>query len=470
MLRLDKNDPLDRMILQELRGEPVPFDVWLEALEELDEDPDLEQILQERNLNAADVLREAEACQEAFDALLRQCGLSKDCLFELCRELYLRACQNPSPELLNIYETILCAPGFLLAKNAEPVSDEDREDEEEEMILQYLTFCQDRDELRKTLAQRKELSQRFSEAIKIRNPRPADCDVERRYEVVKCFTDLFSLPDKGDGGILLENLAAYMQIAAACPALKAIEPLFLFRLLTRHQSRMCTVSDLNVKLDSLWKPDKQQIERDNGKNFKQYRLNLRLFIELCKLYQKDKAVDLTLCWYGLDQITVLGDFYREHISLGWIYADEENEFCFPPIVEELVEESVFSCSGYELRENVLVEDGDVTFKELSKFQETLQPLISRTLEEISDYMNGHVLELALRFSKADAGETRNMCRKILEQSEIKYQPSSVHETALFLAAINNGLFQCLDGVAEYLLAQTGHALLGEPVEILEWPE
>ena len=31
MLRLDKNDPLDRMILQELGGKPVPFDTWLDA-------------------------------------------------------------------------------------------------------------------------------------------------------------------------------------------------------------------------------------------------------------------------------------------------------------------------------------------------------------------------------------------------------------------------------------------------------
>ena len=40
MLRLDKNDPLDRMILQELRGEPVLFDTWLDAMDELDEEPE----------------------------------------------------------------------------------------------------------------------------------------------------------------------------------------------------------------------------------------------------------------------------------------------------------------------------------------------------------------------------------------------------------------------------------------------
>ena len=61
MLRLDKNNPLDRMILQELGGEPVPFDTWLDAMDELDEEPDCSQILQERGLRMEDVLQEAEA-------------------------------------------------------------------------------------------------------------------------------------------------------------------------------------------------------------------------------------------------------------------------------------------------------------------------------------------------------------------------------------------------------------------------
>lgn len=56
MLRLDKNDPLDRMILQELGGKPVPFDTWLDAMDELDEEPDCSQILQERGLHMEDVL------------------------------------------------------------------------------------------------------------------------------------------------------------------------------------------------------------------------------------------------------------------------------------------------------------------------------------------------------------------------------------------------------------------------------
>lgn len=160
----------------------------------------------------------------------------------------------------------------------------------------------------------------------MRNPRPVDCGQERSYAIVKCFMAIFDLPEKGRSDILLGNLSNYIQVAASSQMLKSIEPLLLFRLLTKHQSRMCSVPDLNVNLSSLWKRDKQQTDRDNGRNFKQYIRNLRLFRDLCQLYQNDEAVDLLLCWYGIDQVTVLGEFYREHVSAGWESADSESEY------------------------------------------------------------------------------------------------------------------------------------------------
>ena len=40
MLKLDRNDPLDRMLLKELSGNPVLFDEWLDAMDELADEPD----------------------------------------------------------------------------------------------------------------------------------------------------------------------------------------------------------------------------------------------------------------------------------------------------------------------------------------------------------------------------------------------------------------------------------------------
>lgn len=47
MWKLDENDPLDRALLKELRGEAIDFLEWENLLEELEEEPDAETRLQE---------------------------------------------------------------------------------------------------------------------------------------------------------------------------------------------------------------------------------------------------------------------------------------------------------------------------------------------------------------------------------------------------------------------------------------
>ena len=467
MLKLYQNDPLDRMILRELEGEPVLFDTWLDAMDELADEPDCTQILQERDKCAEDVLSEVKHCRADFRVRLSGQSLPLDDRFALCAALFSKAKEAPSPELLRIYCEVLSDPGFLLGPELDP----DDSGDKEQAILQYLSFCQERDQLLEILTLREELSERFSEATKeIRNPHPANCDTKLGYEIAKRFTALLERPDRGSGVILLDNLSNYMQIAASSPGLKSIEPLFLFRLLTKHQSRMCTVPDLDVGLSALWKRDDQQIDRNNGRNFKQYGRNLRLFRDLCRLYRDDKAVNLPLCWYGLDQVTVLGEFYREHISTGWEYADRDSKCPFIPTVEEVVEDALFSCfpDGYE--DNAVMMDSNITPKELDQFQQSEGTPIFGALDKISDYMNARTADLAIRMAHAAPEEVKTLCREILERSGIKYRLKSPHETELFLAAINGGLMDCQDWLAGYLLAQAGHALLGEPTEISEWPE
>lgn len=471
MLRLDKNDPVDRMILQELNGGPILFDTWLDAMDELAEEPDCAQILQERGQCAEEVLLEAQRCRADFLARMSKQDLPLDNRFVLCTALFSKAKKEPTSELLQIYCEVLSDPSFLLNPEHASTDFEDKSYYEEQVILQYLSFCRERDQLLETLALRKRLSAKFSDATKeIRNPHPANCDTNLSYEIVKCFTERFELPNKGSGDILLGNLANYMQIAASTPDLKSIEPLLLFRLLTKHQSRMCTVPDLNVSLSALWKRDDQQIDRNNGRNFKQYGRNLRLFKNLCQLYQNDEAVDFPLCWYGLDQVTVLGEFYREHISAGWEYVDSESKYSFIPTVEEAVEDALFSCFPNAYEDNIVLMDSNITPKELDQFRQSEEATIWRALDKISGYMNARTADLAVQMAHTTPEEVKALCRDILERSGIRYRPKSPHETELFLAVINGGLIDCQDWLAGYLLAQAGHTLLGEPTEISEWTE
>lgn len=451
MLRLDRNNPLDSMILKELSCTPVPFDEWLDAMEDLEDEPDCVEILQERGLQWDDVLRDAEAYRAGFRDRLEAKDLPHGDRFALCRLLAEQAQAGPSLELLHIYCEILCAPDFLLGMDGD----------EEQTILQYLSFLEEYDMLLKALLQRGELAEKFRSVKKQkRSPRPTDCDTERKYEIFQFFAELYDMPKKGDGRILLDNLTTYMQIAAASPELKSVKPLLLFRLLTRRQSYMCCTPDLAVDLSALWKPDKNKIDADNGRNFKQYRTNLQLFLSLCQIYERDSQVDIPLCWYGLDQVTVLGDFYRNEVSKGWEYADSELPFI--PTAEELVEDGMFSCFENGQGDNAMLNDSGLPLKNLLRFQYSADPATIASLERISDYMNSHAVELTEAFLYADLPEVRSLCRTILERSSIRHRISG-HDLPLYLASINDGLMELQDYFASQYLIQAGHALTDTPL-------
>ena len=87
MLRLDPNDPADRLLLKELHGEVVSFNEWLNAMEDLEDEPDCTQILLERGLRREDVLRDAKTYREDFHSRLSGRGLPADDRFALCRLL-----------------------------------------------------------------------------------------------------------------------------------------------------------------------------------------------------------------------------------------------------------------------------------------------------------------------------------------------------------------------------------------------
>lgn len=465
MLCLDRNDPLDRMIAQELEGQPVPFDIWLDAMDELAKEPDCEQLMQEKGLDREDMLRSAEAYKADFRRRLLDSGFPVYDRFELCRLLSEQAQSEPSEELLRIYCEILCDPGLLLDHEPEITDAEDRTDYEEQIIWQYFDLLTEQNKLLHTIKQRKELAGKFDKITKEnRSPKPVDCDTMRSYEILQCFLGLFDMPQKGSESILLDNLSHYIQVAGASSALKSVEPLFLFRLLTRRQSYMCSQPNFEAKLPPLWRRDNNKIDENNGRNFKQYRLNLHLFCGLCHIYRRDEAVDFPLCWYGLEQVTVLKAFYWDHIATDWRYADSEDDFPFIPSIEELVEDSLFSCFENGYGDNVLFMDSGLTYRELERFQCSSNPLIYHTLEILSDYMNCHATELAERFSQSCPSQIKSLCQDILERASIEklYQPKSAHGLALLLASINQGLMDLQDYFAGQYLLQAGHALSSMP--------
>lgn len=462
MLRLDRNDPLDRMIIQELNGDPVLFDQWLDAMDELEEEPECAEILEEKGLRREDVLREARAYRAGFRARLAARGLPVGDRFLLCQLLSEQAQAEPSMELLRIYAEILSDPGLLLDEEPQAEDEEDRLLCEDQMILQYLSLQEDRDQLLQTLTQRGELAGKFNEVKKQKSsPRPVDCDTSRKDEILQCFLSMFTLPVRGKAEILLDNLSHYMQIAAASPVLKSVEPLLLFILLTVRRCYMCAQANLNVDISRLWVRRNGKVDEDNGKNFRTYRKNLNFFEALTRIYEKDGGVDLPLCWYGLDQLTVLGEFYRYEVLCGLEFTDVPT-LPFPPPIEELVDDALFSCFENGAGDNLLFVESGLDIKELTNFQYSEHPVIFNGLERISDYIAAHAEPLAERFLSAGPEDVKALCGEILEKSKIRGKVSG-QDLPLYLAAINSDLMELQDFFAGQHLIQAGCALTDRPL-------
>lgn len=467
MPRLDRNDPIDRMLIQALNGEPLLFDQVLEFMDDLAEEPDCAEILQEKGLRREDVLGEAKAYRADLRARLSARGLPVDDRFTLCRLLSEQAKAEPSAELLRIYAEILCDRGLLLDKAPPIKSEEDRLDYEDQMILQYLRRQEELDQVLHILTQRGELAGKLAEVTKQnRSPRPVDCDTSKKDEIAHCFLALYEIPKRGRGEILLDNLANYIQIAAASPALKSIEPLFLFRLLTLRKSYMCSQVNLNAGIAALWKRDDYKVDQDNGKNFKKYRKELQLFSDICELYQKDPAVDLPLCWYGLDRLTVLCEFYRNEVEDIWDYTDSPPS-PIPPTIDEIINDILFpfyfTCFDNGVDDNLLLTESGLPYSDLEDFQLFSEhPMTVKALERISDYIQDHGALLAEQFHQAGPEDVKALCRSILEKAKIKRSVSEKN-LPLYLAAINNELMTLLDELAKQHLIEAGYALTDMPL-------
>lgn len=447
----DPNDPLDRLILQELTGDPVLFDQWLDAMDELADEPSCEEILQGKGLLAKDVLRNAKACRQSFHARMTSLNIPVYDRFALCQQLAERARSEPSAELLDIFCGILCDPGFLLDHEARGEDPDDQKDIEEQTMLQYISFLSEREKTMDTLTRLRGLSHRFA-ALKKQKGGPAlpDCPVDLCNAVFQTCMERLDMPE--DCGALLENLEFYMQTASSSPELRAAEPLLLFLLMTRHRSRMCGAPGTHIQMSTLWQRHETKIDANNGRNFKTLICHLRFFSQLCRVFEREDGVDLPLCWYGLDQVTSLGDFYRQSM-------DATVELPFPPSAAELVEDAVFSCFENGHGDNVLLADSGARVQELEKFECRAEPRIVSMLEQLSNYINEHGEELAERFIGAPPPEVRAICAEILNGAKLRRQPQDTREVALLLASINGGLMELQDYFARQHLIEAGQALV-----------
>jgi len=452
---LDQHDQtLNDMIRRTLEGEAIPFDEWQDLIDDLEDEnmdaSDPEALLREYGFTQSELVEQAETTRKGFLDTLHRYGLPVEDRLKLCQHLCDRASGEPSRELLRLYCDIACDGGFLL----------DMERAGDDGAVCWLYGKKDADEMYAYLSERAQLNDRFRGTIETakRFKLPdlvGGADIfNRADEVFQAYVQIFK-PAKNQN-MLLDNIAQLLLIADHAEELASIKPLFLYRMLTRHGKRLKTSEALKIDFHALWNYQKYHFEQDNGKNFQTNMCYLQLFFRLCDIFRSDAAVDLTLCIHGFEQLSNLREFYK-------LYPPKDIEIPFAPSVEDLLDESLFSCFEHGYEDNVVMVSSGISPKVLDRFQRSTDRNRSCALARISDYMNFHISDLVTKFWGASPEDVKALCAEILEAAALPgiQQPKTAQDTALFLAAINGGLLEAVEGVAMQYLAAAVKMLIGE---------
>lgn len=442
---LDENDPIDRLILQELRGEPVTFVEWEYMWHDLEKEPNDAEVLQEHGYTAERGQKEGAVFREEFLQLLQKHGLPLSDRMRLFYHLAEQAIDAPSDELLYLYCAILADTGFLLDQSRDPYQGEGG-------ARHYLVtmthtvdlFC----ELKGRIRMSKTLRRIFFQKFKSR-PLPANGETNRKYEIFQIYSN--ACGTHGNETVFLNSIDDLLQMLAAYPELRMIEPLFLYQVLTRHGKRLYNGALLHMNFKALWKYQKYRIDRDNGKNFKANLAHLTLFSSLCELYRHEEAVDLLLCCHGFEMLSNLGEFYR-------LYMLEDIPIDLPEPIEDIV---IWGPPCYEGGGRNAILESDESLDEIVLERFRCDPKYERPLEHIARYLNQDMERFAECFWGADDMTVKQLCNQILTGSKLptRWQPKSVEELSLFLAAINEGLLTAMDEYTSDILTQAGQAFL-----------
>lgn len=443
---------LDDMLQRTLAGEIIPFDQWQDLLEDIQEEPEesVDDILRQRGLTLMELAAQAEQARAAFLKQLKKFGFPLENRFALCQALCQEAERAPSDELLRLYCDIVEDGGYLL--DLERI-------EAPQAALSWLYGKEDADRLYTHLHRRAQLADHFCKVLnraKQINPPPEVQPITESAllePLYKMYAGIYLVKDCGPQ--FRDNLAWLLHLADAVPELSLIKPLFLYQMLIRHERRIRTSEEIRINFKALWNYREYRFEENNGKNYAANVCRLRLFGALCRLYGQDGQVDLPLCICGFEQLSNLGEFYR-------MWSPDPSLISFEPSLEDFLNESMFSCFEYGSDDNIMLADSELTQRKLDRFCCSEDPHRVRALELISVYMNQNLSELIQRFSSADSEGIRALCREILACAELPndLQPKESEETVLLLAAINEGLMEVVDGLAEELLVQAGRALIG----------
>lgn len=224
--------------------------------------------------------------------------------------------------------------------------------------------------------------------------------------------------------------------------LQLVAPLYLYQILVKHSSRIKVNQYITVDPTNLWKY-KEYVIHDNGKNFNKNFQHIKLFNELCDLFEAsgDITVSIALSKWGFMLMSNLVEFERSVLEDN----DDVCDITFP-YFDELVESSLFSCKNNKDIIGTLKEFG-TSISKLKHFEHNYK--YQPDLHRISTYMNENAMKIFDKFLVTNNGDIKNLCRYILcDSTNIEKKGAKKETMNLFLAEIYLALHELVDFYAK----------------------
>ncbi len=205
---------------------------------------------------------------------------------------------------------------------------------------------------------------------------------EEVKQAVRLYRKFMEISEK-DSPELYNNLRYFICMAEQTQEYRLIMPLFLFQLMIRHTGRLATKENLDISFKSLWSYKQYQITRNNGKNYKRYRLYTRLFIKLCRAYRDYDGVDLPLCQYG---------FWKTSNLAGWMMdmRPKKSKKALTPFFCDLLRADMSSIACYE--PEAVSSNGifGVADREEQRYMETSWEYYEEVERAVGEFVSDHI--------------------------------------------------------------------------------
>lgn len=245
------------------------------------------------------ISQDVQKVKEEFFSLCREKQIPTQNKATLLYYLSMELEDNKKDEQLKQLLLLALADYGVLLNHFETFNAEEEERAYQELKKKYLKLAEDSREQEELFVKWKEIRASYGSIPKVDDCYDIDETVfaEETGRAVYLYRKFMGVSEK-ESPELYNNLHHFICMTKQVKEYRLITPLFLFQLMVRHTGRLAVTENLDVSLKSLWDYKEYRIDKNNGKNFKRYKLYVRLFSKLCKAYSDDDSVDMELCRCG----------------------------------------------------------------------------------------------------------------------------------------------------------------------------